>query len=205
MHRRSVGWLTSGAIMLAIVAVIVLLVVFQGVQRGPAASPRQQYRSQSIFTQAGRAFSAHTGFVTISLAADRPSASKLGLPSSGDTTAAYSDPLTVSVSAGGDSVQLQLVQGVDILTAGGKITEVLFSTEQPYDEQFENATELIAAAGTTADLAAFTAALQQTRAESNQDSYSATQDLDGGGMSTRVELSGSQGLAKLAIRITPAS
>jgi hypothetical protein len=205
MGRRAALRLGYGAIMLAIATAIVLLVAFQPRPSSPAGSARQQYRGQSIFTAAGRAFSARIGFVTISLAADRPAAAKLGLPASGDTTAAYRVPLTIDVSSRGDSIRLQLVQGVDILTREGKIAEVLFSTEHPYDEQYESASNLITTGGTSTDLAAFDAALHQDRAESNHDRYHAVEHFDARGMSTRVELSGTQRLAQLAIRVTPAS
>ena len=191
---------------IAVVAVA-LTIVFNNSwwrQTDPIASPQQQFHGESLFTQAGIDYSAKRGLVTVSLAEDRPAASRLGLARSGARTVNYIVPLTVEVSGAGDPVRQTLVDAVRLQTMDGRIAAVSFTDDRSYSDIYQNAVTLIAATGSAADRTAFDSMIASSRKASADRSYDAVSVTTRDGMRTRLEIKGTPSTARLTITLTPA-
>ncbi|CAN5346272.1 hypothetical protein BH09ACT1_BH09ACT1_11920 [soil metagenome] len=204
-RRRILGWIPYVAMAVIIVVIVVFSVMFNSSwwrEGHPAASVGQRYQGQSIFTQGGVDYDGKQGLVIISLAADRPDADDLGLPSSGSRTIRYIVPLTIRIDAGQSAIREKLVDTVTLQTAGGRVSAVRFTDNRAYSDMYSHAVELMAATG--GDRAAFDAALESTRVASSDKSYDAVSTTVKGGIRTRLELAGTPSTAKLRIAFTPA-
>jgi hypothetical protein len=173
-------------------------------QSDPVASDQQEVAGQSMFTQGGIDYSAKRGVVKISLAADRPTAFRLGLPQSGTRTIGYIVPVTIDVSNTGPAVRQQLADQVKIQTSDGRISAVYFLDDHAYSVMYQHAVDLIAATGTAADRQAFDAALADTRTASKDKRYDARSVTVRAGVRLSIELAGTPSTSRLTIRLTPA-
>jgi hypothetical protein len=204
-RRRILGWIPYAVMAIVIVVIVIFSVMFNSSwwrEAHPAASVGQRYHGQSIFTTGGVDYDGKQGLVIISLAAARPSADDLGLPSSGTRTIHYIVPLTIRIDAGQESIREKLVDTVTLQTAGGLISAVRFSDNRAYSDMYSHAVDLLAATG--GDRAAFDAELEATRVASSDKSYEAVSTTTKGGIRTRLELAGTPSTAKLTITFAPA-
>jgi hypothetical protein len=206
-RRRIIRWIPYGVMAAIIVVVVVLTISFNGswwVQAHPAASAQQQFHGQSVFSQAGVDYSGKRGVVKISLAADRPTASQLGLPSSGSRSISYIIPLTIEVTGNGRPIRQTLVDMVQLQTSGGHISAVRFTDDRSYSAIYQDAVDLLAATGAPSDRTAFDASLEESRVASKDKSYDAVSVLASAGVQIRLELKGSPSTSQLTIVLTPA-
>lgn len=205
-RRRVIGWIPYGVMAAIIVVVVVITIAFNGswwVQAHPAASAQQQFHGQSMFTQAGVDYSGKVGVVKISLGADRPTASQLGLPPSGSRSITYTVPLTIEVTGNGRPIRQTLVDAVKLQTSGGHISAVRFTDDRSYSAIYQNAVDLLAATGPS-ERTAFDASLEASRVASKDKNYDAVSVFASAGVQTRLELKGSPSMAQLTIVFTPA-
>jgi hypothetical protein len=204
-RRRILGWIPYAAMAVIIVVIVIFSIMFNSSwwrDAHPAASVGQRYEGQSMFTQGGVDYDGKQGLVIISLAADRPDADDLGLPSSGSRTIHYIVPLTIRVDAGQSTIREKLVDTVTLKTAGGVISAVRFIDNRAYSDMYSHAVDLLAATG--GDRTAFDAALESTRVASGDKSYRAVSTTTMGGIRTRLVLAGTPSTAKLTITFSPA-
>jgi hypothetical protein len=207
-RKTALGWLPYGVMAVLIVAVVAGAIGFSQswwVSAKPRASAQQEYRNQSIFDQAGIDYSGRTEKVKISLAKDRPFASKLGLPASGTTAVTYIVPLTITFSADGSPIRQSAADKLELRTANGKIAAVLFVDSSSYPAIHQRALDLLTATGGEADASAFDAALISSRAASGDASYDAVGTTTKAGIVSRVELKGTPSTTRLTMVLTPAS
>ncbi|MDQ1582248.1 MAG: hypothetical protein QOF36_302 [Microbacteriaceae bacterium] len=205
-RRRAIGWIPYGVMAVVVAAAVVLTIAFNESwwrQAHPAASAEQEFGSQSMFTQAGVDYSGKLGLVKISLAADRPRASQLGLPASGSRTITYAIPLTIEVSGDDRPIRQTLTDTVQLQTSAGRISAVRFTDDRSYSEMYRNAIDVLAATGDSADRTAFDASLEASRNASNNKRYDAVSVTESAGLRARLELKGSPSTAQLTIVLTP--
>jgi hypothetical protein len=178
-RRRVIGfWVSIVAMLLVIGTVVVLALGFNNswwVKSNPVASHDQiASDGSSVFTQAGIDFYTRTGVLHVTMSSARPSAAELGLHDSGTKHFDFLVPLTVTAKAT-HAVTFTDVDGLDVITSGGKISALEFRPDAPYAQLVGDVTALAPKVGWSSDaVAQFQANLIANRQKNNGDSFTAT-------------------------------
>jgi hypothetical protein len=177
--RRLIGFWVSIAVMLLVIATAVVLSFgFNNswwVQKNPVASNDQiAGDGSSVFTQAGIDYYTREGTVTLTMTSTRPTANELGLPASGTTHLDFLVPLTVTAN-GTKPVTFTDVDGIDLVTAGGKLAAVEIVPTATYQQLLGEVSALAPRVGWSASaVARFQANLVASRQQNNGEKFTAT-------------------------------
>ncbi|MES1169313.1 MAG: hypothetical protein ABUL47_01350, partial [Leifsonia sp.] len=156
--RRVIGfWVSMAAMVLVIATAVVLSFGFNNswwVQKHPAASNDQiASDGSSVFTQAGIDYFTREGTVSITMTSTRPSAAELGLPASDTRHLDFLVPLTVTAN-GTKPVTFSEVDGVDLITSGGKLTALEIVPNATYQQMLGEVSALAPKVGWSASAVA---------------------------------------------------
>jgi hypothetical protein len=177
--RRVIGfWVAIVAMLLVIATAVVLTLGFNNswwVQKHPIASNDQIASDRSsVFTQAGIDYFTREGTVSITMTSTRPTAAELGLPASGTRHLDFLVPLTVTAN-GTKPVTFTAVDGIDLITAGGKLASIEIVPTASYAQLLGEVSELAPKVGWSASaVAQFQANLVASRQQNNGDKFTAT-------------------------------
>ena len=178
-RRRVIGfWVSIVAMLLVIATAVVLSIGFNNswwVKSNPVASHDQiAPDGSSVFTQAGIDYYTRTGVVRLTMTSARPSAAELGLPESGTKHVDFLVPLAVTAT-GTREVGFTDVDGLDLITSGGKLTAVELRPNASYAEMLGQVRALAPKVGWSADVVAqFEANLVADRQKNHGDKFTAT-------------------------------
>jgi hypothetical protein len=177
--RRVVGfWASIVGMLLVIATVVVLSFGFNNswwVQQNPVASNDQIARDgSSTFTQAGIDFYTRKGAVNITMTSVRPTAAELGLQSSGTRHLDFLVPLSVTAT-GTQPVTFTDANGIDLITAGGKLSAVEIRPSGSYPDFLRDVSALAPMVGWSSEaVAQFQANLVSNRQQNHGDKFTAT-------------------------------
>ena len=162
-RRRVIGfWVSIVAMLLVIATAVVLSIGFNNswwVKSNPVASHDQiAPDGSSVFTQAGIDYYTRTGVVRLTMTSERPSAAELGLPASGSKHLDFLVPLAVTAT-GARPVDFTDVDGLDLITSGGKLTAVELRPNASYAEMLGQVRALAPKVGWSADVVDGTSAI----------------------------------------------
>jgi hypothetical protein len=178
-RRRVIAfWVSIAAMLLVIATVVVLALGFNNswwVKANPVASHDQVASDgSSVFTQAGIDFYTRTGAVDITMSSVRPSAAALGLADSGTKHLDFLVPLTVTAKAA-KAVTFTDVDGLDVITAGGKVSAVEIRPNATYAQMVSAVSALAPKVGWSSDaVAQFQSDLIADRQKNHGDKFTAT-------------------------------
>ncbi|HEU0205632.1 MAG TPA: hypothetical protein VFQ74_02935 [Pseudolysinimonas sp.] len=178
-RRRVIGfWVSIAAMLFVIATVVVLALGFNNswwVKANPIASHDQVASDgSSTFNQAGIDFSTRTGAVDITMSSARPSAAALGLADSGARHLDFLVPLTVTAKAA-HAVTFTDADGLDVITAGGKVSAVEIRPTGAYAQMLGDVSALASQVGWSSDaVAQFQADLITDRQKNHGDTFTAT-------------------------------
>lgn len=178
-RRRVIGfWASIVGMLLVIATVVVLSFGFNNswwVQQNPVASNDQIARDgSSTFTQAGIDFYTRKGVVNITMASARPTAAELGLPNSGTKHLDFLVPLSVTAT-GAQPVTFTDVEGIDVITSGGKLSAVEIRPHASYPQLVRDVSALAPKVGWSGEaVAQFQANLVANRQKNHGDKFTAT-------------------------------
>jgi len=178
-RRRVIGfWVSIAAMLLVIATVVALSIGFNNswwVKANPVASQDQVASDgSSVFTQSGIDFYTRKGVLNVTMSSARPSAAELGLPDAGTKHLDFLVPLTVTARAA-HAVTFSDVDGLDVVTAGGKISAIEIRPNATYAQMLGVVTALAPKVGWSSDaVAQFEAHLIADRQKNHGDSFSAT-------------------------------
>ena len=178
-RRRVIGfWVRIGAMLLLIATVVVLSLGFNNswwVQKHPVASSDQLASDgSSVFSQAGIDFFTREGEVDVTMTSERPGAGELGLVPTGRKHIDFLVPLTVK-AVGTQTVTLLDVDGLDLITSGGKLSAIEIRPRGLYPQLLGQVSALAPKVGWSDDaVAQFRANLIADQQESHRTSYRAT-------------------------------
>jgi hypothetical protein len=178
-RRRVIGfWISILAMLLVIATAVVLTLGFNNswwVQKNPVASNDQVASDgSSVFSQAGIDYFTREGAVNVTMTSARPSAAGLGLPASDTTHLDFLVPLTVTMKAT-KAVTFPSVDGIDLVTSGGKLTAIEIVPNATYQEMLAEVSALAPKVGwSSSAVAGFRADLVADREQTHGDKFSAT-------------------------------
>ena len=178
-RRRVVGfWIRIGAMLLLIATVVVLSFGFNNswwVQKHPVASSDQLASDgSSVFSQAGIDFFTRQGVVEVTMTSPRPGATELGLAATGTKHIDFLVPLTIK-AVGAQTVALADVEGLDLITSGGKLSAIEIRPTGSYPQLLGQVSALAPSVGwSDGAVAQFRATLIAGQEESHRTSYTAT-------------------------------
>ena len=178
-RRRVIGfWISIVAMLLVIATAVVLSVGFNNswwVQKNPVASNDQVARDgSSVFTQAGIDFFTREGAINITMTSARPATTDLGLAPSATKHLDFMVPLTVTAK-GTQSVTFTEVNGLDLITSGGKLAAIEIRPDAGYPQLLGDVSALAPKVGWSSDaVAQFQANLIANRQQNHGDKFSAT-------------------------------
>ena len=177
-RRRVIGfWISIVAMLLVIATAVVLSYGFNNswwVQKNPVASNDQVAADgSSVFTQAGIDYFTREGAIDVTMTSARPSAADLGLA----TATKHLDflvPLTVTAK-GTKSVTFADVDGLDLITSGGKLAAIEIRPGATYQEMLADVSALAPKVGwSESAVEQFRANLVASRQQNHGDKFTAT-------------------------------
>ena len=178
-RRRVIGfWISIVAMLLVIATAVVLSIGFNNswwVQKNPVGSNDQiAADGSSVFTQAGIDFFTRQGVIDVTMTSARPSSDDLGLATAATKHLDFLVPLTVTAK-GTQSVTFTEVDGLDLITSGGKLSAIEISPQAPYQQLLGDVSTLAPKVGWSSDaVAQFQANLIANRQQHHGDSFTAT-------------------------------
>lgn len=178
-RRRVIGfWVSIVAMLLVIATVVVLAIGFNNswwVKANPVASHDQVASDgSSVYTQAGIDYYTRTGVVTVTMTSTRPSATELGLPTSGTKHFDFLVPLVVTAK-GTSAVSFTEVDGFDVISSADKLSAIELRPNASYAQLLGQVRALAPKVGWSSDaVARFEANLIADRQEHHGDSFTAT-------------------------------
>jgi hypothetical protein len=178
-RRRVIGfWISILAMLLVIATAVVLTLGFNSswwVQKNPVASNDQVASDgSSVFTQAGIDYYTREGTVTVTMTSARPTAAELGLAASGTKHVDFLVPLNLTAK-GTKSVAFDQLDGIDLVTAGGKLTAIEIVPNATYQQMLGDVSALAPKVGwSPSAVAQFKANLVASRQQNNGDKFTAT-------------------------------
>ncbi len=173
-RRRVIGFWIAVAVMLLVIATVVVLTIgFNNswwVQKDPVASSNQVASDgSSVFTQAGMDYLNFKGEANVTMTSTRPTAAELGLPESGTKHVDFLIPLVVNAK-GAKTVTINDVDGMNLISAGGKLSAIDIEPSETYQLMLRQVSALAPQVGWSADAVAnfradLTASLQANHSQ----------------------------------------